>query len=256
MRMFLPGAIAVAVLVLPSAAAAHDFFLLPEQFIASGEKGVMLSATVGSSFPTPENAVPADRVERVVAAGAGNPQVHVLGAGPKALNLHVAGAGTGLLVVGGSAKPRDVDYAEDRIPLILGEYRVQPQAAAAVNALPKPRTWRVLSRRFAKTFVCVRSCTARSAAERSFGAHLEFVGHRSSSDRFRLLAAGKPLASYPVDLVDQAGKRQHLSTDARGEIRVPASARGIMMLFAAKLEPPAGAGRFTLDLTSLTFSRN
>ena len=29
-----------------------------------------------------------------------------------------------------------------------------------------------------------------------------------------------------------------------------------MMLFAAKLEPPAGAGRFTLDLTSLTFSRN
>ena len=28
------------------------------------------------------------------------------------------------------------------------------------------------------------------------------------------------------------------------------------MLFAAKLEPAAGTGRFTLDLTSLTFSRN
>ena len=256
MRLFLAGALASTALLLPSAAAAHDFFLLPEQFVASGEKGVMLSATVGSSFPAPENAVPADRIDRVSAAGAGNPQVHITGAGAKALNLHVAGAGTGLLVVGGSAKPREVDYAEDRIPLILGEYRFLPKAAAAVEALPKPRTWRVLSRRFAKTFVCVRSCRVRSAAERPLGGHLEFVGHRSSSDRFRLLAAGKPLANYPVDVVDHAGKRQHLSTDARGEIRVPAKLRGMMMLFAAKLEPPAGAGRFILDLTSLTFSRD
>lgn len=256
MRISVTGALASVGLLLPSAAAAHDFFLLPEQFVASGEKGVVLSATVGSSFPVPENAVPADRIERVVAAGAGNPQVHITGTGPKALNLHVAGARPGLLVVAGGAKPREVEYAEDRIPLILGEYRVLPQAAAAVEALPKPRTWQVLSRRSAKTFVCVRSCAVRSAAERSFGAHLEFAGHRSASDRFRLLAAGKPLPNYPVDLVDQAGNRQHLSTDARGEIRLPANARGMMMLFAAKLEPPAGAGRFTLDLASLTFSRN
>ena len=255
MRMFLSAALAAA-LLLPSAAAAHDFFLLPDQFIASGESGVALSATVGSSFPTPENPVPADRVERVVAVGAGNPQVHVTGVGPKALNLHVAGAAPGLLVVGGSAKPRDVDYAEDRIPLILGEYRVLPKAAAAVEALPRPRTWQVLSRRFAKTFVCVRTCGNRSAAQRSLGAHLEFVGNRASNDRFRLLAAGKPLANYPIDLVGQDGKRQHLSTDGRGDIRLPAKARGMIMLFAAKLEPPAGAGRFTLDLTSLTFSRN
>lgn len=256
MRILLSGAIAVAALVLPSVAAAHDFFLLPEQFIATGEKGVALSATVGSSFPTPETAVPADRVERVVALGAGDPQVHVVGAGPKALNLHVAGAGTGLLVVGGSAKPRDVDYSEDRIPLILGEYRFLPQAAAAVEALPRPRTWQVLSRRFAKTFVCVRSCGDRAAADRPLGVHLEFVGSRAYNDGFRLLAAGKPLGNYPIDLVSSDGKRQHLSTDKGGHVRLPATARGTMMLFAAKLEPPAGAGRFTLDLTSLTFNRN
>lgn len=256
MRSWIASAVAGAALCLPSAATAHDFFLLPEQFVASGEKGVALSATVGSSFPTPETAVPADRVERVVTVGAGNPQVHIAGAGPKALNLHVAGAGTGLLVVGGSAKPREVDYAEDRIPLILGEYRFLPQAAAAVEALPRPRTWQVLSRRFAKTFVCVRSCGDRSAADRPLGAHLEFVGNRASNDRFRLLAAGKPLGNYPIDLVSSDGKRQHLSTDKGGHVRLPAAARGTMMLFAAKLEPPAGAGRFTLDLTSLTFNRN
>lgn len=256
MRSWIAGALAGAALCLSTAAPAHDFFLLPEQFVASDENGVALSATVGSSFPTPETAVPADRVERVVAAGAGNPQVHIAGVGPKALNLHVAGAETGLLVVGGSAKPRDVDYAEERIPLILGEYRVLPQAAAAVEALPRPRNWQVVSRRFAKTFVCVRSCADRSAAERPLGAHLEFVGNRTSNDNFRLLAAGEPLVNYPIDLVDEAGKRQHLATDGRGDIRLPANARGTMMLFAAKLEPPAGSGRFTLDLTSLTFSRN
>ena len=256
MRILLAGAIAVTAVVLPSTAAAHDFFMLPEQFVASGEKGVALSATVGSSFPTPETAVPADRVERVVAAGAGNPQVHIAGAGPKVLNLHVAGAETGLLVVGGSAKPRDVEYAEDRIPLILGEYRFLPPAAAAVEALPRPRTWQVVSRRFAKTFVCVRSCANRAPAERSLGAHLEFVGNRASNDRFRLLAAGKPLGNHPIDLVSSDGKRLHLSTDKGGHVRLPAAARGTMMLFAAKLEPPVGAGRFTLDLTSLTFERN
>lgn len=255
MRELLAGAIAGAALFVPTAAAAHDFFLLPEQFVASGQGGVLLSATVGSSFPVPENAVPADRIDRVVAAGVGNPQVHIVGAGPKTLNLHVAGAGAGLLVVGGGAKPREVEYAEDRIPLILGEYRVLANAAAAVEALPKPRKWQVLSRRFAKTFVCVRSCRARSAAEGSFGAHLEFVGHPSSDRRFRLLASGKTLGNYPIDLVGQDGKRKHLFTDRRGEIQLPANARGTMMLFAARLEPPAGPARFILDLTSLTFSR-
>lgn len=255
MKRLIVIAIAGAALTLPSAAAAHDFFLLPAQFVASGKGGVMLSATVGSSFPTAENAVPADRVEKIVAAGAGNPQVHVMGAGPKALNLHVAGASPGLLVVGGSAKPRDVDYAEDRIPLILGEYRVLPQVAAAVDALPKPRTWKVLSRRFAKTFVCVQTCGGRSVAERSFNAYLEFIGDHSSDDRFRLVAAGKPLANYPIEMVGGDGKRQHLSTDVRGDVRLPAHARGTMMLFAAKLEPPKGSERFILDLTSATFSR-
>lgn len=255
MRKVLVAASAFGALLAASAASAHDFFLMPDKFVASGEGGVSLQATVGSSFPSAENVVPADRIDRLLAVGSGSPQVHVMGPGPKALNLHVAGARPGLLVVGGGAKPRDVDYAEDRIPLILGEYRVLPRAAAAVEALARPRTWRVVSRRFAKTIVCVRSCRDRSTAERSLGAHLEFVGHRSADDRFRLLARGKPLANYPIDLVGSDGKRRHLTTNARGQIHLPANARGVMMLFAAKLEPPAGAERFTLDLTSLTFNR-
>lgn len=246
---------AVSAFTVASAAAAHDFFLLPEQFVTERAGTVAIQATVGSSFPTPENVVPADRVERLFAAGPGNPTLKVVGAGEKALNVQATGAQPGLLVAGGSSKPRDVDYEEDRIPLILEEYRVLPEAAAAVEALPKPRTWQVISRRFAKTFLCVQTCQDRSASERAFGAHLEFIGRRSGNDHFQLLAHGKPLANYPVDLVDSSGKRRHLTTDAGGDVHLPAGARGALMLFAAKLEPPAGQGRFTLDLTSLTFSR-
>ena len=256
MTRFILGSVFVAGVFTATAASAHDFFLLPTQFTTAGTGTVHIQATVGSSFPKPETAVPADRAERVAAYGAGKPQVSVGAATKEALGLQVSGARPGLLAVGVTSKPRDVDYAEDRIPLILGEYRVSPPASAAVEALPRPRTWKVVSRRFAKTFVCVRTCSNRAAAAQSFGGPLEFVGRRGSASHYILLGNGKPLINYPVDLVGADGKRAHLSTDARGEIHLPASARGTMMLFAAKLEPPAGAGRFTLDLTSLTFSRN
>lgn len=254
-RALLFGMTAATALVTASAAGAHDFFLLPEQFRAPSSGVVKMQATVGSSFPTPEIAVTTHRLERVHAIGPGNPLVWIAGAGAKALNMEVIGARSGLTAVAVTSRPRDVEYGEDRIPLILEEYRVLPEAAAAVEALPKPRTWQVVSRRFAKTFLCVQSCRDRSAAEHSFGAQLEFIGRRSGNGHFQLLALGRPLGNYPVDLVNSNGERQHLTTDARGEVHLPADARGTLMLFAAKLEPPAGQGRFTLDLTSLTFSR-
>ena len=57
-------AVAVAVVAGSSAGYAHDFFLLPDQFQPSRTGSVKIAATVGSSFPTPEAVVAADRVER------------------------------------------------------------------------------------------------------------------------------------------------------------------------------------------------
>lgn len=246
---------AIAAALTASAAAAHDFFLLPGKFTTQTVGTVSIQATVGSSFPTPEIVVPADRSEKLLVFGPGSPRIRIVGAGEKSLNIEVSGARPGLLVAAASSKPRDVDYSEDRITLILDEYRVLPEAAAAVEKLARPRTWQVVSRRYAKTFICVDDCKDRSAAEQATGLPLEFVGGLTSGDHFRLLANGVALANYPLDLVGQDGKRRHLTTDARGEVHLPADARGMMMLFAAKLKPPAGEGRFTLDLTSLTFSR-
>lgn len=254
MTKFTQTAAALAGLIAASAADAHDFFLLPGNFRVTSAP-VRIHATVGSSFPKAENSVAADRLDRLAVFGAGSPIVRVVGATATALDVEVTGAKPGMLLTAVSTKPRDVDYAEDRIPLILGEYRVKPEAAAAVEKLTRPRNWQVSSRRYAKTLVCVRTCANHAVGQRPTGASLEFVGRNASFDLFRLLAGGKALANYPVDLVGPDGKRQHLATDARGEVRLPASARGTMMLFAAKLEPPVKAERFTLDLTSLTFDR-
>jgi len=239
-----------------SAAQAHDFFLMPDQFSPSRPGARTILATVGSSFPRPEIVVTADRVEQVYARGAGSPRLQIGAAGANALALRLTGARRGMVVAAVRAKDRDVEYAEDRIPLILGEYRVSPEAQAAVAALPAPRTLRVVSRRFAKTIMCVQTCGNRAEAAQPVGVDLEFVGRGSAGDHFQLLRMGRPLANYPVDLVSSAGERRHLQTDADGVVHLPSDARGRMMLFAAAMTPPAGAERFTLDLSTLTFSRS
>jgi len=248
-------ALALALALGAGAAGAHDFLLLPSAFRVDGTQPITLQATVASSFPIPEIVVPADRTERLAAYGPGQPQLRVVGPGDKGLRLEVVGAQAGMLLATAGIKPRDVDYAEDRIPLILGEYRVAPAAAAAVEALPRPRTWQVVSRRFAKALLCVADCRDRSAAERSTGVPLEFVAAAGATGTFVLLADGHPLAGYPVDLVDPQGNRAHLTTDDKGGVALAEALRGPAMLFAARLQPPAGAGRFLLDLTTLLFDR-
>ncbi len=86
-RRLLVGISIVGALAYASVAAAHDFFLLPEQFTTPRAGTVAIQATVGSRFPTPEIVVTADRAERVNAIGAGSPRVRIAGAGAKALNL-------------------------------------------------------------------------------------------------------------------------------------------------------------------------
>ena len=253
MKGFALSVCVAATVLLPSAALAHDFFLLPSPATASGSGPLTVQASVGSSFPKTENVVTPDRVDRVSAHGSGSPKLTIAGAGPTALNLELTGVGTGSVVAAVTTKPRDVEYGEDRIPLILEEYRVSKEALRSVASLPKPRTLKAVSRRFAKTLVCVRGCEDLSAARTPLNYPLEFVAADGTPGRFRLLAAGRALGDYPVDVVNEVGERRHLSTNSSGDIHVPADAKGRMMLFAAILTPPSGGARYTMDLSTLTF---
>jgi len=240
---------------LSSAAHAHDFFLMPGQFVAAQTGPLPLQASVGSSFPQPMTVVTPDRIDRLFAHGAGKPRLAIVGPGEKALDLRLTGARSGIVVAAVKTLDRDVEYSEDRIPLILEEYKVGPQAIAAIERLAKPRTLKVSSRRFAKTILCVRQCGNRAAATRPMGVALEFIASGASANHFRLLSLGRPLADYPVDLVTADGKRAHLKTDGKGEVHLAPAARGSMMLFAAVMTPPTATERFVLNLSTLTFAR-
>lgn len=240
---------------LASAAHAHDFFLLPNSFTIAAGRTPVIQATVGSSFPSAETALAADRIDQLYARGSGAPRLQAGAVGTNALNLTLTGARPGTVVAAVKVRDREVDYAEDRIPLILEEYRISREAQAAVEALSRPRTLRVLSRRFAKTIMCVRTCGRTSEAARPMGVALEFVATGTGRDHYRLLSMGRPLPDYPVDIATSDGQRRHIATDDSGVVHVPTDARGPIMLFAAVMTPPTGGGRFTLDLTTLTLSR-
>ncbi len=238
-----------------SIAAAHDFFLLPDRFLSERTGEIGVKATVSAHFPRPESVVPAERVGSLHVSGPAEPRLGVAGPGPDALELDLFASRPGLVVAGVRALPRDVDYAGDRVGIILDEYRIDPSGVAGLDRVVRAGTLRVSSRRFAKTLLCVTNCADRSAAAEPLGTDLEFVALGQASDHFVLLARGRPLAAHAVDLVSADGKRRHLQTDRQGQIHLPQDAQGTLMLFAALMEPPMQGDRFILNLSSLTFAR-
>lgn len=236
-----------------TAATAHDFFLMPATFRPAAPT-TEVAATIGSAFPSPEIVVAADRVASVAAKAEGEaPRAAISGPVEKALGLSLAAARTGPTVLGVALKPRDVEYGEDRIDLILGEYQVSAEAKAAVAALPTPRMLKVDSRRFAKTVLCPTRC-GKVGSLPAHGFELEFVP--VAADRFRLVERAAPLGNYPVTIATRDGKRHEHRTNAQGEVTLAAGMQGPTMLFASTLAPPsAPEGRFVLRLTSLTTER-
>lgn len=233
----------------PSAALAHDFFLLPDQFHGAGSFEV--HATVGAAFPAPETVVGQDRIAGLRASeGAA---VAVAGLGNQSLRLTLTASRPGNHVAGVRLLPREVEYEGERIALIMEEYEVSAEAQQAVAALPAPRMLSATSERFAKTIVCSETCAGASAAQ-AFGYPLEFVADASGTNQFRLLLNGRPLANYPVAIAT-SGARASARTDSEGRVTVDPSREGPFMLFAAHMSPPAEAGgRFPMLLTSLTVS--
>lgn len=231
----------------PSAAMAHDFFLLPTQFDGAGNFEV--HATVGAAFPATDTVVAPERIAELRASEGAS--IAIAGPGDQSLRLALTPSRPGAHAAGVRTLPREVEYEGDRIALIMEEYEVSAEAQQAVAALGAPRVLRATSERFAKTIVCSDTC-AGAAAHEAFGYPLEFVADASGANRFRLLFNGRPLANYPIAIAIN-GARAHARTDAEG--RVTADGPGPIMLFAAHMRPPADAGgRFSMLLTSLTVS--
>lgn len=235
---------------------AHDFFILPTQFIAGRGMPLMVDLTIASKFPKLENTVAADRIAELSVVDNQKIGFEIVEAGPQSLITRFVGNTPGLAILNARLRPAEVNYAEGRIAGILEEYQVSPEAVKSVERLPRPRTLKVLSSRFAKSFVCVERCDGGADPTKPVGHSLEFVAVDMKAKVFTLHANGVPLPDYPVVVAEPDGSRHHIKTSAAGKVVVPAGLTGPAMLFAAVMRPPSGASeRFVLDLASLTLAR-
>jgi hypothetical protein len=148
--------------------------------------------------------------------------------------------------------PRPIALSPAKVDEYLAEIEATAAVRAAYAALPVPRAWNELYTKHAKALVCVAPCRDAAAALAPAGQALEFVAGDTGLQRFVLLAAGKPLAGQPVQLVDPAGKVVRVRTDAAGAVSVAATTRQPWLLATTILRPPATTGApFTSDFAML-----
>ena len=94
------GAAAFIGRIAASAANAHDFYLRPQEFRTPGVSPVTIHATVGPSLPDRTDTVEADRVDRLVATGAGSPKLQIAGATATSFEKTIKCVGLGLVFAG------------------------------------------------------------------------------------------------------------------------------------------------------------
>lgn len=245
-------------LLFAGSAAAHDFFLVPEGFVGTSGRPLIVHATSSSDFPALNVGSPRTRLEEVRAVVGGRPAaVEVQEQTAKSLRLAVSSETSGMGMVTVQTIWGESNWRPDQVDTYLDEHPFKAEEVAAVRRLlPKGTTLQVRSRRLAKTLVCVRVCTPTTTAAAGLEVELvpAFDAASASPARFQLVRNGRPLVGYPVTVRPARGERQNILTDKDGWVRMPAGMSGPVMLVAATLDPPTDpGGRFITNNASVTF---
>lgn len=240
---------AAALLLAPVAAHAHDTFLIGPPTPTPAGQPVALSLTSGMGFPALEYGPKADRVA-AVAASSGT--LVVRDRQELELRLRLVDVRLGLQTAAVSLKPFTFTLTQGEVAHYMDEIAAAPELRE--RALGGGE-FRESYAKHAKAMICVGTCTLSAEALRPVGAPLEFVADPALM-RFVLLHQGRPLASHAVAVQVAGGERRLLTTDADGAVDLPADARGVVLLSAVRLVPPARTGEpWTSDFATLTLVR-
>lgn len=240
------------------AAAAHDFFLIPERFVGPSERPLIVHATSSSDFPALNVGSPRSRIAQVRAMVDGEPAaVEVEAQTGQSLRLAVSSADSGMAVVALETIWGESNWRPDQVETYLDEHPFKAEDVSAVHSLlPEGATLQIRSRRLAKTLVCFQICSPTSTTTTGLEVELlpEFDAGQTSPTRFQLVRNGRPLVGHPVVARFGQEQRQELLTDQEGRLRLPEGVTGPVMLVAATLDRPAEpGGRFVTNNASLTF---
>ncbi len=128
-----------------------------------------------------------------------------------ALQFRLEARKAGTYVATVELSPHDIDLTPDKVAEYFAEIDAPKSLRDTYAAMPEPRQWRETYTKHAKTVVCVVSCSTANELVCATGAKAEFVAVAESlgSDRpkFRLLAAGAPLANAAVAVLQADGAR-------------------------------------------------
>ncbi len=239
------------------AAAAHDFFLVPERFVEPMGRPLIVHATSSSDFPALNVGSPRSRLAEVRAVVDGRPAAVTVGAQAKSLRLAVSSDTQGMATVTLLTIWGESTWRPDQVDTYLEEHPFKAEdVATARRLLPEGAPLEVRSRRLAKTLACFQTCTPTAGGATGLEVEFlpEFVAGQNIPAAFQLVRNGHPIPGQPVTIRFGQDERRAVQTDAEGRLRLPDGVTGPVMLVAATLDAPTEkGGRFVTNNASLTF---
>lgn len=251
---------ALAGLVCSLIASAHETWLLPTQFAVPANAKVTLEITSGMTFPEAESPIKPERIERAQLRLAGKTtDLPALEPAKKSSQFTWSATTAGAAVIWVELKPRSIELTEKQLPHYFDEIDASAAIRKAWAETPKPRQFREVYTKHAKTIVRI-SVADRGWAE-PIGLGLELVPLNDPTSlvagdtlKLRVLKAGKPFAGFRVGIQDEKGKRgDFVASDRDGIVSVRFASAGRFLLFGTDLRPPKKPGdTWTSDFTTLT----
>ena len=238
------GKLAALLILVASAAAAHDTWVLPARPAVPKGAEILLGATSGMGFPELDVAIQPNRISaarvrlagRIVEIPRGTAARH-------SLRLAVRPEGEGIACLWIESKPKSIDLKPDEVREYLEEIGALDTAGKEWSAAGSKGRWREIYTKHAKTFVAVGAAEGDRSWAEPAGMRLEIVpeadptGLRANADvSVRLLKQGRPLPGFPVGMV-QAGQKtgEVRKTDANGRVSFTPDRKGWILLRATDL---------------------
>lgn len=248
--------------ILSASTLAHDTWLIPDRFVAQRETLVSLDLTSGMAFPALDAQINPDRVDRAVCRLSGHQfNVRDFSPAPKSLLFKARLSEPGIATFWVELKPRQLELTPNQVQEYFNEIDAPESVRKQWANARKPRRWRVIYTKHAKTFVRVGEAQSDKSWAEPVGMSLEIVPEKDPTslrvgDDFpvRVLKNGTALTDFPVGIVNEGSSRGEIRrTDIEGRVTFRLGRKGRWLLRGTELRRAADSKvDWESDFTTLT----
>lgn len=251
------------IIVLASCVLAHDTWLIPDRFVAERDSVVTLDLTSGMAFPALDTSIKPDRIDHALCRLADHRfELTDYSPAPKSLLFKARLSEPGVATIWVELKPRSLVLTTRLVKKYLDEIGAPNAIRQQWANAKRPRWWREIYTKHAKTFVRVGSAQSDRSWAEPVGMQLEIVPEKDPTTlrvgdelAVRVLKDGAPLPSFSVGIVsagDAKGKIQRTDADGRATFRLDRGGRWLVRVTELRKSSQAGID-WESDFTTLTF---